>query len=349
MKIIAAVLFLSLQFAGSAFAAHTTDRAESENVLEQRQRNLRKKAPLNDNDKALLKRLLSEKKLTRVDLSEDQYLPDSNDPLFEAMRKSATKKIDNEEDKKKKRKKRRGRKLQYYYGNRYQGPSVGYAGYYGNSAAYQGYYGSPRPNQGVQSANMAMNSIYSAPQPKVEIPEKVSMVLEAFQDSRRVGDPVKLSPESSFLTAGTTYLYDNEPLFNVVFDTPPGANRGAYLVNENDRIAVVSGSCVRTDPKTNYVGRAYCQMEYRFLDQRGDIEASIMAEGTVTKGDINTLSITGGSGIFGRVVGTVILESGNIRSGNPPFFRPNDRLDIPSNYMVKMFLFMDSVDLEMIE
>lgn len=108
MKIIAAVLFLSLQFAGSAFAAHTTDRAESENVLEQRQRNLRKKAPLNDNDKALLKRLLSEKKLTRVDLSEDQYLPDSNDPLFEAMRKSATKKIDNEEDKKKRNERNEG-------------------------------------------------------------------------------------------------------------------------------------------------------------------------------------------------------------------------------------------------
>ena len=342
MKSIAAVLFLGLQLVGSTFAAHSTNLAEAEKTLDQRKRNLSKKSPFTEKDKALLKRLLEEKKLTRVDLSEEQYLPDNNDPLYEAMRKSALKKIDNEKGKKKKR-----RNLQRYGG--YYGYGSGYSGYYGYSSgsSYGGYYG--YNSAPTYDMNNAMNSIYAAPKPKVEIPEKVSMVLEAFQDSRRIADPVKLDPTASYLTAGTTYLYDNEPLFNVVFDVPPGGNRGVYLVNERDRIAVVSGTCVRTDPKSNYVGRSYCQFEYRFLDRSGDVEASIMAEGVITKGDINTLSITGGSGIFGRVVGTVVLESGNLRSGNPPFFIPNDRLDLPSNYMAKMFLFMDSVDLEMLE
>lgn len=345
MKSVAAVLFLSLQLVGSAFAAHTTNLAEAENVLDQRKRNLKKKPQFSEKDKTLLKRLLDEEKLTRVDLSEEQYLHDSNDPLFEAMRKSALRKIDNEKGKKKRRRKLQGG-YGGYYGGYYGG---GYGGGYGASSYYYGYNGPSVQNVQNQNANIAMNTLYSAPQPKVEIPEKVSMVLEAFQDSRGVDDPVKLAPTSSYLNAGTTYLYNNEPLFNVVFDVPPGGSRGAYLVNERDRIAVVSGSCVRTDPKTNYVGRTYCQFEYRFLDTRGDVEASIMAEGVVTKGDINTLSITGGSGIFGRVVGTVVLEAGNLRSGNPPFFVPNSRLDVPSNYMAKMFLFMDSVDLEMLE
>jgi len=368
MKCVAAVLFLSLQLAGSASAVHETNRVEAENVLEQRQRNLRKKPPMNEKDKSLLKRLLEEKKLTRVDLSEDQYSHDANDPLYEAMRKSGVKKIDDAQEKRRnfqeKRKnaqeKRRG--LQYYYNNfnynyyddyidDYNGVYGAYAGGYGNNYYYYNNYDASS-NNGMSNNNnnqQIMNTIYSAPQPKAEIPDKVSMVLEAFQDSRRVGDPVKLAPDSSYLNAGTTYLYDNEPLFNVVFDTPPGGSRGAYLVNERDRIAVVSGTCVRTDPKENYVGRTYCQFDYRFLDHRGNVEASIVAEGPVTKGDINTLSITGGSGIFGRVVGTVVLEPGNLRSGNPPFFIPNNRLDVPSSYMAKMFLFMDSVDLEMVE
>lgn len=188
---------------------------------------------------------------------------------------------------------------------------------------------------------------YSYNAPRAEIPEKVSMVLEAFQDTRRIDAPILLSENASYLTAGTEYLYSNEPLFNVVFDVPPGANRAAYLVNERDRIAVVSGTCTRTDPKENYVGRAYCQFEYRFLDSQNNIEATIMAEGPITMGDINTLSVTGGTGIFRRTVGTVVLEAGNLRNGSPPIFIPDGRLDLPSNYIVKMFVFMDSVDLEL--
>lgn len=322
MKSVAAVVFLSLQLAGSAFAAHVTSHTEAESVLQERQRNLEEKTPLNLEEKDFLKRLLSEQKLRPVDLSEDRYASKDNDPLLEAMRKSGLAKLaDNE------MKDARKRKLQYYY-------NYNTNGYYGYNS---------------QSKSKPQNTYVPPPAPKAEIPDKVSLTLEAFQDSRMVmaNPPNLVTPESSYLTAGTQYLYSEEPLYNVVFDTPPGANRAVYLINERDRVAVVSGSCIRTDPKTNYVGRAYCQFQYTFLDARGKAEASLMAEGPLTKGDINTLSITGGSGIFRRAVGTVVLESGHIRSGNPPFFRPDDRLDLPSNYMAKFFLFMDSVDLEM--
>jgi len=185
------------------------------------------------------------------------------------------------------------------------------------------------------------------PQSRAETPEKVSMVLEAFQDSRMLADPVLA--DVSYLAPGTQYLFSNEPLYNVVFDVPPNAedsHRPAYLVNERDKIAEVSGECIRTDPKINYTGKAYCQFEYRFLDSKGDVEASITASGPISKGDIDTLSITGGSGIFRRTVGTVILETGGIRRGSPPMFVPDDTLDLPSSYLVKMFVFLDSVDVE---
>jgi len=321
MKCVAAVVFLSLQLAGSAFAAHVT--SHTENVLEERQRNLKEKVPLNKEEKELLQRLLSEKTLRYTNEADGEQSEHRNlagsDPLSTAMRESALAKV----QKPKEGRKNRNRKMQ-----------GGYGGYYGNG------------NDGAGSLVYSSGSSYSAHVPKAEIPEKVSMVLEAFQDSRALAEPVLLSPDTSYLTAGTEYLYSNEPLFNTVYAVPPGANRAANLVNTRDRIAVVSGSCVRTDPKTNYVGRSYCQFEYRFLDRQGNVEASIMAEGPITKGDINTLSVTGGSGIFRRTVGTVVLETGHLRSGSPPIFIPDDRLDLPSNYMVKMFVFMDSVDLE---
>lgn len=239
---------------------------------------------------------------------DDEPTEQSNDPLSTAMRESALGKIGD----------LRGKKRDLQAGSILFAPGEG--------------------NIGGGYTNQA---------PRAEIPEKVSMVLEAFQDSRRIDAPILLSENASYLTAGTEYLYSNEPLFNVVFDVPPGANRAAYLVNERDRIAVVSGTCTRTDPKENYVGRAYCQFEYRFLDSQNNIEATIMAEGPITMGDINTLSVTGGTGIFRRTVGTVVLEAGNLRSGSPPIFIPDGRLDLPSNYIVKMFVFMDSVDLEL--
>jgi len=331
MKSVAAVLFLSVQLAGSSFAAHLSGRAENENVMQERQRDLQKQTPLNAEEKILLTRLLSEKTLRYAnevsdDQSEHRNLAGS-DALSIAMRESAHAKIADlrgAESKKMEEDSKVARRAQNNYNSYY-----GYG--YGNNAV---------PVEQVQT------NVYAARVPIAAIPEKVSMVLEAFQDSRRLSEPIKLTPDTSYLTAGTEYLFSSEPLFNTVFDVPPGGNRAAYLVNENNRIAVVSGTCTRNDPKTNYVGRSYCQLEYRFLDGQGEVEASILAEGPITMGDINTLSITGGSGIFRRIVGTVVLEAGELRGGNPPIFIPNDSLDLPSSYMVKMFVFMDSVDLE---
>lgn len=307
MKYIAAALFLSLQLAGSAFAAHEISHTEAENVVEQRQRNLQKKTPLNAEEKVFLKRLLSNKTLRYADKVSDDQLERrnsaDNDPLSMAMRESAISK-------------------------------------FGEMKA-----SNQEEPRSLQNQVMITNPV-NANVARVDIPEKLSMILEAFQDSRNLVEPVKLSAELSSLTAGTEYLFANEPVFNVLFDVPPGLDRAVYMVNERDRISTVSGSCTRTDPKTSYVGRAYCQLEYQFLDSQGNVEASIMSEGPITKGDVNTLSITGGSGVFRRTVGTVVLEAGRLRSGNPPIFIPDERLDLPSSYLVKMFVFMDSVDLE---
>lgn len=294
MKCVAAVAFLSLQLAGSAFAALKGSHTDIENVVQERKRELREKSPLNKEEKEMLKRLLSDNTLRFANEAPDAATKRSNDALSTAMRESAERKLSG-----------------HKYYDSYDTPT------------------------------------YSQHQPAAEIPEKVSMVLEAFQDSSGLAPPKLLAADASYLSAGTEYMFSNEPVLNVLFDTPPGANRAVYLVNQRDRIAVVSGSCTRTDPKSSYVGRAYCQLEYRFLDRQNNIEATITAEGPITKGDINTLSVTGGTGIFRRTVGTVVLETGNLRSGSPPIFIPSARNDLPSSYLVKMLVFMDSVDLEL--
>ena len=97
MKYIAAALLLSLQLAGSAFAAHEISHTEAENVVEQRQRNLQKKTPLNAEEKVFLKRLLSNKTLRYADKVSDDQLERrnsaDNDPLSMVMRESALSKF----------------------------------------------------------------------------------------------------------------------------------------------------------------------------------------------------------------------------------------------------------------
>mmetsp|Transcript_26420 Transcript_26420/g.57895 ORF Transcript_26420/g.57895 Transcript_26420/m.57895 type:complete len:358 (+) Transcript_26420:114-1187(+) len=356
MKGITAILILSLQLAGSSFAAPLTDYKEAEDTLQQRQRDLKdNNIPLNEEEKVLLKRLLSEKILRpNNEVSDDsnaerRNLADNDsDPLAAAMRESALGKVEN------------NRKLQQGYNSGYNsgynggynsGYNNGYNGGYNNgyNGGYNNYNGGYGDGYGGVggAGSLVLDGNAQSQRVKVDIPEKVSMVLEAFQDSRNIEAPIRLDSQVSYLTAGTQYLYTNEPVFNVVFDIPPGGSRGAYLINQNDRVAVASGTCIRIDPKTRYVGRAYCSFEYRFLDDRGNVEASLSAEGPISKGDINTLSITGGTGIFRRTVGTVVLESGSLRSGSPPIFIPNDQRDLPSSYLIKMFVFMDSVDLEL--
>jgi hypothetical protein len=179
------------------------------------------------------------------------------------------------------------------------------------------------------------------------VPELIPMVLEAFQDARMVQEPVLTTPLASDMDPGTVYVFANEPLFNVKFDSPSShVANGAegYFVDESDMIATVSGTCTRTDPiagNDTYVGRAYCQYSYHFLDEFGNVEAGLIAEGVVQMGDYSTLSITGGSGVFRGTVGTIILESGSIDDGVNPTFVPDPMMDLPSSYLVNMFVFMD--------
>jgi hypothetical protein len=146
-------------------------------------------------------------------------------------------------------------------------------------------------------------------------------------------------------------MYSNEPLYSVFLDSPEGTvspGTEGYTVDESDLVAQVSGSCTRNDPDNGndmYVGRAYCIYDYHFLDEAGNVEAQLTAEGPVQIGPFSTLSITGGSGVFRRTVGTIILETGDIGFESTPVFVPNDALDLPSSYIVTMFLFMDSLDL----
>jgi hypothetical protein len=181
-----------------------------------------------------------------------------------------------------------------------------------------------------------------------DVPELIPMVLEAFQDARMVQPPVLTTPLASDLDPGTVYLFANEPLFNVQFDSPSSHKTNeeeGYFVDEGDMIAIVSGKCTRTDPiagNDTFVGRAYCQYSYQFLDEFGNVEAGLVAEGVVLIGDYSTLSITGGSGIFRGTVGTIILESGSI---DEPMFVPDPMLDLPSSYLVTIFVFMDPLSL----
>jgi hypothetical protein len=183
------------------------------------------------------------------------------------------------------------------------------------------------------------------------VPELVPMVLEAFQDSRLVQPPVLTEPSAEETAPGTQYVFANEPLYNVKLDSPGShvsSGSSGYFVDESDLIATVSGTCIRTDPNIGnelYVGRAYCEFSYHFLDEFGNVEAGLVAEGPIQIGDYSTLSITGGTGIFRGTVGTVILESGSIDVGTNPIFAPDPLLDLPSSYIVNMFVFMDGLSM----
>jgi hypothetical protein len=177
------------------------------------------------------------------------------------------------------------------------------------------------------------------------VPDLVPLKLEAFQDSRNVAPPVLNGPDASELEPGTQYMYSNEPLYPVYLDTPRGdsiRNNGGYVVDDSVAIASVSGKCTRLDSTT---GRAYCQYDYHFYDEVGQEEAEITAEGIVQIGEYSTLSITGGSGIFRRTAGSVLLYTGDIGFETNPVFVPNDSIDLPSSYLVEMYIWLDSLAL----
>ena len=104
MKSLITVLICSVLLAPSSLAIPTVDHVEVENTLKQRQRNLQDDTPLNEEERASLKRMLSTKTLRVNDdvsnnqqsdnrrLASNQY---ANNPLAIAMRESALAKVKN--------------------------------------------------------------------------------------------------------------------------------------------------------------------------------------------------------------------------------------------------------------
>jgi hypothetical protein len=104
MKSLITVLVCSVLLAPSSLAIPTVDHVEIENILKQRQRNLQDDTPLNEEERASLKRMLSTKTLrVNDDVSNNQQsnhrrLADNkfaNNPLAIAMRESAHAKVKN--------------------------------------------------------------------------------------------------------------------------------------------------------------------------------------------------------------------------------------------------------------
>lgn len=168
----------------------------------------------------------------------------------------------------------------------------------------------------------------------------VSMVTTGFQDSRAVADFIPLSPlvpSESF--PGVVYLYNQEPVFGLIDGSFP-------TVDEGFLVATVDGKCTRIDAAVgppDYTGSSYCQFTYSFLNELGLTEASITAEGPVRIGSEAVLAMTGGTGIFRRSVGQVVLRPVSVTaSASHPVLIEDFSLDLPASYIMEAYTFMDS-------
>jgi hypothetical protein len=166
------------------------------------------------------------------------------------------------------------------------------------------------------------------------------MNMTGFQDSRLVQPPIEVNPLSpDQFQAGTVYLYNEEDILGLLVDA--GTADGS-TVDENFQIGSVTGKCIRTEGDSpDYVGRAYCQFTYSFLNEFGDEEAQLTAEGTVEMGSINTLAVTGGTGIFRRSVGEILLTPVDTGTGSAFSLTENLSLDLPVSYYMEAFVWME--------
>jgi hypothetical protein len=176
-----------------------------------------------------------------------------------------------------------------------------------------------------------------------EPPIYIPLYLAGFQDSSNLQAAV--APDPNFpdeFDAGTVYLYNDEPVFLVFGNI---ADIDVEVDEASDPFASVSGKCTRTDPNDElddeYVGRAYCQFTYDFLDELGVSEGQLTAEGPVQIGDFAILSVTGGTNFFRKTVGQVHLwPSDNGSNGLPIEFLPE--LDLPASYFMEAYVFLES-------
>jgi hypothetical protein len=173
-------------------------------------------------------------------------------------------------------------------------------------------------------------------------PTYVPMYLAGFQDSSNLQAAVV--PDPNFpdeFDAGTVYLYNDEPVFSV----SGNIDDIEKIVDGTDQFASVRGKCTRTDPNDElndeYVGRAYCQFTYDFIDEFDVNVGQLTAEGPVQIGDFAILSITGGTNFFRKTVGQVHLFPSDTGSNNAAIeFLPE--LDLPASYFMEAYVFLEA-------
>lgn len=174
----------------------------------------------------------------------------------------------------------------------------------------------------------------------------VFMYMEAFQDVRNIAPGIPPNPaRPDEFNAGTLYIFNNEPVYGVIYDQFSGNSTTGITVDESDLVAEVTGQCVRTDPNDqldteNYVGRAYCQFVYT---STGLVDDVFTAEGPIQIGEDAILPVTGGRGVYRRTVGEIILTpvDDSALTSSPPSIEFNYDLDLPSSYYLQAYIYMD--------
>lgn len=172
------------------------------------------------------------------------------------------------------------------------------------------------------------------------------MFFEGFQSSLNLQAAIPPNPSlPDDFEAGTTYLYNQEPV-NGVFNDFAGNSTSGLFVDESDEFATVTGKCIRTDPydqlDVNYQGRAYCQFVYTFLAADGFdfFVDQVTAEGPIEIGQSAVLVVTGGTEMFRRTVGEIILSP--VEPEPLPAIEFAFELDLPASYYMAAYLYMDS-------
>jgi hypothetical protein len=110
--------------------------------------------------------------------------------------------------------------------------------------------------------------------------------------------------------AGAFMAHHNSPIITNntgVLDS----NYTNYTIKSEDLIGNVTGRCTRIDPNaqssSNFTGVQYCELSYGFSDSEGF--TYLTAEGVMPGGgSTGTLAITGGTGVFRRVVGQLLIK-----------------------------------------
>lgn len=121
---------------------------------------------------------------------------------------------------------------------------------------------------------------------------------------------------------GAVYTYDGQ-VFMADQSTPIITNSSgtistdytSYTIVDSDVMGTVTGRCTRIDPNesgsADFEGKMYCEFSYGFSED-GEL-TFLTAEGVVTEDSEGrhpegTLAITGGTGIFRRVVGELVVD-----------------------------------------